>query len=35
MEMRTLGRTGAQVSVMGFGCGAVGGMMVKGSAADQ
>ncbi len=35
MEMRTLGRTGVKVSVLGFGCGAVGGMMVKGSAADQ
>jgi len=35
MELRTLGRTGVKVSVLGFGCGAVGGMMVKGSAADQ
>ena len=35
MEMRTLGRTGVKVSVLGFGCGAVGGMMVKGSPADQ
>ena len=35
MEMRTLGRTGVKVSVLGFGCGAVGGMMVKGSLADQ
>lgn len=35
MEQRTLGRTGVKVSVLGFGCGAVGGMMVKGSAADQ
>lgn len=35
MEQRTLGRTGLKVSVLGFGCGAVGGLMVKGSAADQ
>jgi L-galactose dehydrogenase/L-glyceraldehyde 3-phosphate reductase len=35
MEMRTFGRTGMQVSVLGFGCGAVGGLMVRGSAADQ
>lgn len=35
MEMRTFGRTGKQVSVLGFGCGAVGGLMVRGSSADQ
>jgi aryl-alcohol dehydrogenase-like predicted oxidoreductase len=35
MEMRILGRTGLQVSVLGFGCGAVGGLMIKGNAADQ
>jgi aryl-alcohol dehydrogenase-like predicted oxidoreductase len=35
MEMRTLGRTGVSVSVLGFGCGAVGGMMVRGAPADQ
>lgn len=35
MEKRTLGRTGLQVSLLGFGCGAVGGLMVKGAAADQ
>jgi aryl-alcohol dehydrogenase-like predicted oxidoreductase len=35
METRTLGRTGLKVSVLGFGCGAVGGLMVRGSAADQ
>ena len=35
MELRTLGRTGLKVSVLGFGCGAVGGLMVRGSAADQ
>ena len=35
MEMRTFGRTGMQVSVLGFGCGAVGGLMVRGAAADQ
>jgi aryl-alcohol dehydrogenase-like predicted oxidoreductase len=35
MERRTLGRTGLSVSALGFGCGAVGGLMVRGSAADQ
>jgi L-galactose dehydrogenase/L-glyceraldehyde 3-phosphate reductase len=35
MEIRTLGRTGLGVSVLGFGCGAVGGLMVRGSPGDQ
>ena len=35
MQTRRLGRTGIEVSVLGFGCGAVGGLMVNGSAADQ
>src|SRR5260370_27836766 len=35
MEMRGLGRTGLKVSVLGFGCGAVGGLMVRGAPADQ
>ena len=35
MEKRKLGRTGLEVSLLGFGCGAVGGLMVKGAAADQ
>jgi len=35
MEQRILGRTGASVSVLGFGCGAVGGLMVRGGPADQ
>ena len=35
MQKRRLGRTGLNVSVLGFGCGAVGGLMVKGTAADQ
>ena len=30
MEYRTLGRTGLEVSTLGFGCGAVGGLLVKG-----
>lgn len=35
MEMRSFGRTGIMVSALGFGCGAVGGLMVRGAAADQ
>lgn len=35
MERRRLGRTGLDVSVLGFGCGAVGGLMVRGDPADQ
>ena len=32
MELRVFGRTGMQLSVLGFGCGAVGGLMVRGDA---
>jgi aryl-alcohol dehydrogenase-like predicted oxidoreductase len=35
MELRPLGSTGLQVSALGFGCGAVGGLMVRGDAAEQ
>jgi aryl-alcohol dehydrogenase-like predicted oxidoreductase len=35
MQLRTFGRTGMQLSVLGFGCGAVGGFMVRGDPADQ
>jgi len=35
MERRIFGRTGVSLGVLGFGCGAVGGLMVRGSAADQ
>ena len=35
MRMRTFGRTGMQISLLGFGCGAVGGLMVRGAPADQ
>ena len=35
MEQRTLGRTGLPVSALGFGCGAIGGLMVKGDRAEQ
>ncbi len=31
MEMREFGRTGMRLSVLGFGCGAVGGLMVRGA----
>jgi aryl-alcohol dehydrogenase-like predicted oxidoreductase len=35
MEMHVFGRTGMQLSVLGFGCGAVGGLMVRGDPRDQ
>jgi len=35
MEYRIFGRTGMQVSVLGFGCGAVGGFMVRGDHSEQ
>jgi aryl-alcohol dehydrogenase-like predicted oxidoreductase len=35
METRAYGRTGMHISILGFGCGAVGGLMVRGAAADQ
>jgi L-galactose dehydrogenase/L-glyceraldehyde 3-phosphate reductase len=35
MEMRMFGRSGIQLSVLGFGCGAVGGLMVRGDPVDQ
>jgi L-galactose dehydrogenase/L-glyceraldehyde 3-phosphate reductase len=35
MEMRVYGRTGMQLSLLGFGCGAVGGLMVRGDPRDQ
>jgi aryl-alcohol dehydrogenase-like predicted oxidoreductase len=35
MEQRTLGRTGLRVSVLGYGAGAVGGLMVRGDPAEQ
>ncbi|MBS0638886.1 MAG: aldo/keto reductase [Acetobacteraceae bacterium] len=35
MEKREFGRSGLKLSILGFGCGAVGGLMVRGSAADQ
>jgi len=35
MEKRKLGRTGLSVSVLTFGCGAVGGLMTRGAPADQ
>ena len=35
MEMQVFGCTGMRLSVLGFGCGAVGGLMVRGDALDQ
>ena len=35
MEYRTLGRTGLKVSALSFGCGDVGGLMVRGEPADR
>jgi aryl-alcohol dehydrogenase-like predicted oxidoreductase len=35
METRSFGRTGMRFSILGFGCGAVGGLMVRGDPADQ
>jgi len=35
MEMRVFGRSGMQLSLLGFGCGAVGGLMVRGDPLDQ
>jgi L-galactose dehydrogenase/L-glyceraldehyde 3-phosphate reductase len=35
MEYRALGRTGLRVSVLGFGCGNVGGLMVRGTPAER
>src|SRR6266568_5310497 len=35
MHQRPLGSTGLTVSALGFGCGAVGGLMVRGDPAEQ
>jgi aryl-alcohol dehydrogenase-like predicted oxidoreductase len=35
MERRILGRTGLEVNPLGFGCGAVGGLMTRGTSRDQ
>ncbi|MDA8051170.1 MAG: aldo/keto reductase [Rhodospirillales bacterium] len=35
MEVRSFGRSGVRLSLLGFGCGAVGGLMVRGEAAEQ
>ncbi|HUH85184.1 MAG TPA: aldo/keto reductase [Stellaceae bacterium] len=35
METRSFGRTDMRLSILGFGCGTVGGLMVRGAPADQ
>src|SRR5258708_36578967 len=35
MEKRKLGRSGLDISVLTFGCGAVGGLMTRGEPRDQ
>ena len=35
VDLRPLGKTGLKVSTLGFGCGAVGGLMIRGSPAEQ
>src|SRR5581483_1636424 len=35
VDHRTLGRTGLRVSVLGFGCGNVGGLMIRGAPAER
>jgi aryl-alcohol dehydrogenase-like predicted oxidoreductase len=35
MQLRVFGRSGMKLSVLGFGCGAVGGFMVRGDPAEQ
>ena len=35
MQRRKLGRTGLEVSVLGYGAGAVGGLFTKGAGPDQ
>ena len=35
MEKRVFGRCGMRLSILGFECGAVGGLMVRGDPADQ
>jgi L-galactose dehydrogenase/L-glyceraldehyde 3-phosphate reductase len=35
VQQRDLGKTGLKVSALGFGCGAVGGLMVRGDASEQ
>ena len=35
MDYRTLGRTGLRVGALGFGCGNVGGLLIRGTPAER
>src|SRR5215510_1555455 len=35
MDYRLLGKTGLRLSVLGFGCGSVGGLMIRGEPREQ
>ena len=35
MQRTSFGRTGIDISVLGYGCGTVGGLMIRGTASDR